>query len=1392
MRNLIPHFIQEMTEQRKTNDHFYAATIFMDMSGFTKMTETLMSQGKEGAEVLSVILNNIFEPIIQAVYDRGGFVSVFAGDAMTIIFPEDKNRNVHKRALFTARFIRELFKEEGLQKTRLGEFSLSVKQGLSYGSVEWGIVGYKDRKTYFFRGDAVDGCAFSEHHCDKMDIVFDYFFNKLLTESDVDKEDMEPDSSNMKHYKVTSINFKGDESDIHTFADLKREVLSKFMSDAVINFDQVGEFRNIISLFISFQEPNGFKDLDRIVSTTLEKVELYGGYFNVLDFGDKGGTMLILFGAPISYEDNMSRAMKCIDDLRNELKHRIRAGVVSGIVYTGIVGTEKRCTYTALGDTVNMSARFMMKADWGEVWISEGVANNIKGSFEYTDGGKYEFKGKSEPIQIYKLDRRIKSTVQLFEGRMVGRKKEVVVLKSLVRPLFEESSDMRFAGIVYIYGEAGIGKSRIAYEFVNQLKPMVHEHYMQVDGILKQSLNPFVYYFENYFKVSEIDDSIEKKQVFELNYDKMLDQFRKSVPVKDRGLLERELIRIKSIIGSLLGIYWKGSVYESIDAKDLPEVLKFAVKDFFKAQSLIKPCILILDDMHWIDSDTEEVFQIFTREMKEYPMMILCLSRLRDDGSKPELDLDPNVITRQIELSNLPEDEAKVFIHIQLGKPVSEKLYKLINEKTINNPFFIEQLCLYMRENAVLVEHDGVYDLKDDSVNIPAEMNSVLVARIDRLSSELKEAVQMGSVLGREFDVKVIYEMLEVLVEIINILEQRKEDIHLLSTRIKADDIKVLLSEGEIEKVWTNFSEIRYIFKHALLMNVVYEMQLKQRVRELHNVAGEAIFNLYKDEKKRYSEIAYHYEEAERKEKAIEFYEKAGDYAKENFRNDKALEYYQKSLKFNIEENGEDNEDTAKLYNNMGDVHLNDGKFEEALNTYNKAYDILKDKLEEYSEPIANVYNNIGLVYLRTGAHDSALEYFDKTLQIRKKVCGENHEDTAISYTNVGTAYWEKGDYDKALEYYDMALEVNKEIHGDEHIETALTYNDISMIYWMKGENDTALDYLAKSEKLLLSIYDEKHLSLGIIYTNYGKVYWSKGDLQKSIENSRKAYKIRSAILGENHLDTLFPLSNIGMIYWMKGEYKEALKYLGKTLKILFEVLGEYHMHTSIILGNVALVYDALGKYKKAMSLLKQAYKITKTLVGEDHPYIALSYSNMGRVYSNTENFDEAIPLLEKSIAKRLETGDKNNIGYDYTYIAYDNALTGNCGKAFEYALKHFENIKEIGHDVEKGRSHLSVAVALSKCDTSDHSDILSAIKDITEGELTPEWFFEKAYETSSATNHRLTMVPALYKYAEYLISKGENREAGLKLEEAKRLAKETGLGGELEKLNEIKKLIQD
>lgn len=521
MKNYVPHYIINKFSEKVYHKEIYASTMFIDISGFTPLTDELTKHGRAGAEKLSDVINNIFNPMLESIHRRGGFVSVFAGDAMTIVFPEnDKPLNI----IYTAFEINDLFEREHRTVTDYGVFDIRCKIGLSCGKAEWGIVGSDEHKTFYFKGEAIDGCAKSEHKAEKMDIIID---DKLL--DTFDDGVLEYDELDGKHSKLVRVNVDEDQKLEYKPIEHDIELLKPFVPNLLLEEQLSGELKETVNIFISFKSlDRNHKTLNDFVAKVISDVDRWGGYFNKIDFGDKGGVILINFGIPNSYENNIQRALNCMLAIKRSYRRKIRAGVTIGAVFTGVIGNDDRCAYDVLGDSVNLSARLMMEAKWGKVWLSKDVADKGKGRFIMDLLGEVTFKGKKGTLQTFELlDKKQFDASTFYRGKMYGRGEEVKTLKGYIEPI----SKGQFGGVVYLYGEAGIGKSRLVFEVASSYDDEFRTCVLQCDSILKKSMNPFQHFVSSFFNQYEARSESEKEDNFADVFEELLEQLEN---VKER------------------------------------------------------------------------------------------------------------------------------------------------------------------------------------------------------------------------------------------------------------------------------------------------------------------------------------------------------------------------------------------------------------------------------------------------------------------------------------------------------------------------------------------------------------------------------------------------------------------------------------------------------------------------------------------------------------------------------------------------------------------------------------------------------------------------------------------------------------------------------------------
>jgi len=1145
--NLIPRFIHDRFKEDKLTGQFEAASLFLDIAGFTPLTERLMAEGKEGAEILSGLVNGIFGPVIDAVYDYGGCITGFAGDAFTTVFPESPDGRAPAAAGLA---VIRLFRKQGQVRTRRGEFELTVKVGLSSGSVSWGITGTPDHKTYYFMGPAIDGCARAEHECQAMEIVLDALFQAAYDPNNFMVEQRPGGFGLLRGLMANPPPVTAPKG------DLDENVVRQFVPAAVLDNPQPGEFRNVASVFVGFRDPGEAAAIDRLAITIIERSDAAACYFEGLDFGDKGCTTLFFFGVPAAYERELERAAEFALGLKREFGDRLRVGITFGTVFAGIKGGLRRSSYGVLGDTVNMSARMMMKAGWGDVWIAENVAERLKNRYDLEAIGLQSVKGRSQPLVVQKLLRaKPAGREKLYSGVMVGRDRDLAVLNERASGLAEK----KFCGITYIYGDAGMGKSRLAYEFCESLKVRAETRYLPCDNILQKSMNPFSSFFGEYFQMVTFPDEERRKVRFEEIYAALVRQLGSADhPVE--ADIRVELVRTKSIIGGLVGLRWPGSLYEELEPQARFENSLYAIKNFFQALSILRPTIIVLDDMQWFDADSRKAFEVLTRKIDNFPIMIIAAGRFYDDGSRPSLVADPGISTREILLESFNAETIAQYIANQLTGRPDTQLVSFIAEKSQGNPFFIEQFCLYLRENNLIRTEDKTIKLTSRGSDLPAGIHAVITARIDRLSRELREMVQLAAVLGNEFESRVLRTL-----------------ISLFRSAVGEGEFESLLAQGESEKIWSAISELKYLFKNALVQEVAYEMQLRQHLRQLHQLAGAAIEKHYPDDKSHYEDLAYHYEQAENRDRAIVYLEMAGDYAREKYENEKAINFYDKLIAVQV--------DPARrivIQNRKAGILGLIGRWAEAETIYlaNIADAAGDDLLEARNRTdLAELLINKG-EYERARVLAEAARAVYAARDDRRGVCTTTRLQGVIRQS--------QGDGDAAMVYYRMARKIAEEM-GDQS-ELSYIISNIGAVYWSISDYEKARDHFLEYLAIAEDLHDKKRMGMAML--NLGVAYRNLGDDQKAEEFYNRKLEISQELGDKRGLGIV--IGNIGALHRSRGEYDQAIECYHRRIAIAEELGDRRGVGTA--LGNLASIFMELDQFDRALETSDQAIQIMRTL----------------------------------------------------------------------------------------------------------------------------------------------------------------------------------------------------
>ncbi len=1214
MRALIPHFINEQFRKENFAGEFEALTLHVDITGFTTLTEKLMLYGKEGVEQLSSELNLIFDPLVRSVYAQGGFIATFAGDAFTALFPVSTVTKADvEKVSQCALSIHRFFLGHTTLTTIYGTFEISAKISLGIGQVEWCIIGEGKRFTYLFRGTAIDSCLVAQKATSGKYIGIAPDLVKVLSS-------VAEMTTGQQQQELRSLKQEVPER-VVDLPILKRADLEPFVLDAVVDFQEQAEFRNVATVFMSIEwiDPQASQ---LFIKDVLALASQYGGYFNKLDYSEKGTVVLVVFGAPITYANDLVRAANFVQALKQSTSNvRWRAGITYGTAYAGFLGGSKRSEYTVIGDAVNLSARQMDAAAWNEVWVSANVADTLRQSGYSLDTiGEMLFKGKQNPLTIYRLNNPIQQPIQFVQNRvdLVGRRTELVLLRGWLDPLLNN----RFAGVITIYGEAGMGKSYLVSEFKVRT-PQFSWYYCPTDEILQQSLNPFRFFLRRYFDQSEAR-SLQENQ---LHFDSILNNLIASLPVSDTVELGSELERLRPVLAALVNIRIEGSLYEQLEPKLRFDNMLVAIKTLFLSESLRKPVIVHIEDAHWLDIDSLQLIKTLTRNVAKYPIVILMTSRYQDDGKLYEYDFDFDVIQHNLDLIPLLLRDIKLLAEHKLEAPIDDAFAAILASKASGNPLFIEQLVLDLRERRALVQNaNGMWTiLKQEIPQVPSSISAVLVARLDRLVADVRSVVYTATVLGHEFEVR------------------------LLSAMLRNDsDLLPKVQRAEREAIWSRLDEIRYIFRHALLRDTAYDMQLRSRLRELHRLAADAIEQLYvSDLELHYADLAYHANRARDTKREIHYSKLAGQQAAARFANAEAIKYFSRVLDLVPES------DPLSRF--------------EILLSRERVYDILGarveqnkdlDSLQSLAEQLDN-NDKRAEVLLRSAIHAEITGDYKATVIAGEKITSltESPQLKSSGYLYWGLGLVRQAEYEPGGKLLDRALEV------------------------AQGNN-------------LPQIEADARRSLGIIAVNIGDF----NKAQMYFELAQKSYEAAGNRRSVNNI-----MNNLGTIGFSTGNYPSALSYMQQAAKGYLDTGDRFG--ESVVNNNLGAIFGLLRNYAAALSLTERSLYVSYEI--GNRRSVLHSLANLITFAVTLGDFERADTMYSEAVQLAEELNDREKLIYIMGSKILGEYYQGKLDQAYQEAQNGLKITQEIKSPPLSGLMHIlkgHLEFALNKIDEAEVS----------------------------------------------------------------------------------------
>jgi class 3 adenylate cyclase len=599
--------------------------------------------------------------------------------------------------------------------------------------------------------------------------------------------------------------------------------------------------------FTSFSERAGeeaaFTLMQSLAKLMEDAVREHGGVVQ----GFTGDGIMAVFGAPVALEDAPLRACRAslaiLDRLkaaggdleaRHGLRPQLRIGINTGLAVVG----QMQGGVTVLGDTVNVAARLQATAAPGAVVMSEAMLRLVQGLVDATSAGVHQFKGKAEPQQVFRLDAirqgatRFGAAVGRGLTAYVGRERELEVLE---RALAEARHQLK---VVDIVAEPGMGKSRLLHEFRQRVSvtAFILSGSCSPDGRQTPFL-PFIEVVRGSFQVSAGEDEKEIARKLEMGLDAL------GLRSVENLALLLNLLGLKPPEGALAGL---DGVLIGLRTRDL-------LQHLLAARCRLAPTVLLIEDLHWIDSVSEEVLSKITGGETKLSVLVLHTRRPEYEPAwlgRPEV--------AALRLEPLPAGDIRRLVQTRLGVDlVPDALIRLVTEKAEGNALFAEETVSFLTERGVVRAAGGKaeFDAGAVAAALPASLQSLLTARVDRLAPQDRTLLQAAAVIGRRFDP-------ELLAAVAN--DGGSIDARLVAMQA-LDLIHVEAKSGD------------YAFKHALVRDALYQSLLTGPRVALHSKIAEEIERRSGNRLGEMAEVlAYHYSQTDLADKAFTYLAMAG------------------------------------------------------------------------------------------------------------------------------------------------------------------------------------------------------------------------------------------------------------------------------------------------------------------------------------------------------------------------------------------------------------------------------------------------------------------------------------------------------------------------------------
>lgn len=1215
-------------EPGRVNGRFWNGSIlFADLSGFTTLSGQLSALGKQGAEEISSIVNQLFGALVMEAHRYAGSLLKFGGDALTVFFDADVLGADHALlAARTALAMQARMAEFATLRTRAGAFRLRLRIGVHSGRVFAAQVGDRSHIELIVTGSHINTVARIQEIAEPGQIVISEATRAQVPYADVvrKRDDCWLLHAVPEHVVPTPVipmpqpPTTGDTAEIRALAEriaalrpylprnLPRRFLERSLHAVALPSAELGEFRQVTVLFANFAPFSVLLEhlgnateiatqaLNAYYHRAQAVVQRYGGIINKVDMAPYGDKLMALFGAPIAHEDDPDRAVRAALELQQIVAETNREmleellpdyqvafdvppgsfaglqqkiGINTGVVFAGQVGTPERREYTVMGQPVNLAARLMAAAATGDVILSPSTRRAVEGRFVLRDGAPVQLKGLTEPVPMTAVVRAGQSIQPrrsiLTQAQLIGREAELQQIEQVARTALQGSGQ-----VIGIIGDPGIGKSRLLEEALQRLVLNAGLPGADLPSFWLHGVECQGYDQNTPFTV------IRALLMQLLNLPLHPDAGSAELLTRRVTDLVADAARFTPLLSDVLGLSIDETpITSALTPEQRHDRLHDLIEALVLAEARTRPLIMTVDDVQWADASSIEILTRLAERAPRVPLLLLFAYRTA--MAEPWRDLPHCTRLHLHELP--PHDSARMVRGLLQGEPPFD--VARLTERTQGNPFYIEEVMRSLIDSGALQRNGDVWSLTGglDDLAIPDSVEGVILARLDRLDERDREIVQVAAVIGRRF----VYQVLSNLLP-------NPADLPPRLTRLIEDNLVEPEEFGES-------GGQSYVFRHALMRDVAYESILYSRRRELHRRVAQRIERTYAGRlEDQLALLARHYLLAEDWPQAFDYHLRAGRLAQQRFANREAINLLQRTLEIaaHIQAEGglqERTREYVELHERLGVVHALIGEYGTALTSYQVAMAALDQSRSNALDNRIRLHHHIARVYEKRAEFERAFTWVERALQQDP----EARESETVRCLLLGAGlYQRQGRYQQALEWGERARQRAERL-GSERLQ-AEAFMILGGTYEKLGDNHRAFEFAHRSLELYENLGDLTRQSDA--HNNIGMILYNLSRLDEASFHYRAGAEIKQRI-GDVYGQALIA-NNLGDLLLTQGNLNEAIEQFQRSLE-MFDRLGSLYA-TGVLHMNLGAVYLAQGDFEMAEAEFRRSADLYTQINVED------------------------------------------------------------------------------------------------------------------------------------------------------------------------------------------------